>query len=96
MRRIIQKENKHVFIEKVEELKGYLEDEIGEKRIEEAKNDILSNYIAARIRLRHKDGVKGCSAEGHVSHILSSRMSSRPMGWSMKGAAKMSQLRAYH
>ena len=22
-----------------------------------------------------------CSAEGHVSHVLSARMSSRPMGW---------------
>lgn len=30
----------------------------------------------------NKEGVIGCSAEGHVSHVLSSRMSSRPMGWS--------------
>lgn len=37
----------------------------------------------------------GCSAEGQVSHILSSRLSSRPLGWSETGVAKMSKLRAY-
>lgn len=36
-----------------------------------------------------------CSAEGHVSHILSSRMSSRPMAWTEKGAEKMARIRAY-
>ncbi len=36
-----------------------------------------------------------CSAEGHVSHILSERMSSRPMAWTVKGADKMARLRAY-
>ncbi|MDG2764921.1 UPF0236 family protein, partial [Vibrio parahaemolyticus] len=30
-----------------------------------------------------------CSAEGHISHILSSRLSSRPMGWSVIGADEM-------
>lgn len=44
----------------------------------------------------HKEGVIGSSTEGHVSHILSSRMSSRPMGWSRKGAAQMAQLRTYY
>lgn len=47
------------------------------------------------MRLKHKDGLLGCSAEGHVSHILSDWMSSRPMGWSVRGAANMVQLRAY-
>jgi hypothetical protein len=36
----------------------------------------------------------GGSAEGHVSHILSARLSSRPMGWSKKGVDHMSYLRA--
>ena len=31
-----------------------------------------------------------------MSHVLSDRMSSRPMGWSVKGAAKMAQLRTYY
>ena len=51
--------------------------------------------MAAKLRLRHQNGVKGSSTEGHVSHVLSSRMSSRPMGWSIQGATKMAKLRAY-
>lgn len=37
-----------------------------------------------------------CSAEGHVSHVLSARLSSRPMAWSLAGAEKMAQLRAFY
>lgn len=44
--------------------------------------DLLSDY--------------GCSAEGHVSHVLSARMSSRPMAWSEAGADKMAKLRAFY
>lgn len=36
-----------------------------------------------------------CSAEGHVSHVLSERMSSRPMGWSKNGAERIASLRAF-
>ena len=52
--------------------------------------------MAARIRFINRKTVKGCSAEGHVSHVLSDRMSSRPMGWSRRGADKMCHLRAYY
>ena len=52
--------------------------------------------MEAKIRVSYKKALPGCSAEGHVSHVLSARMSSRPMGWSRTGAAKMSQLRAYY
>ena len=37
-----------------------------------------------------------CAAEGHVSHVLSARLSSRPMGWSLKGAERIAKLRAYY
>lgn len=37
-----------------------------------------------------------CAAEGHVSHVLSARLSSRPMGWSRTGAEKIAKLRAYY
>ena len=37
-----------------------------------------------------------CAAEGHVSHILSARMSSRPMAWSKDGAQRIARLRAYY
>lgn len=44
---------------------------------------------------QHDKVVQGCSAEGHVSHILSDRLSSRPKGWSKTGADRMSKLRCY-
>ena len=47
------------------------------------------------LRLKGDKSIIGCSAEGHVSHILAERMTSRPMGWSIKNADKMSKLRAY-
>lgn len=37
----------------------------------------------------------GSSTESHVSHVISARMSSRPMGWSKEGAKKLSFLRIY-
>ncbi len=66
------------------------------KRVTESRDYILSNWSAARARLLGKEAIRACSAEGHVSHVLSSRMSSRPMGWSRRGACKMGQLRCYY
>ena len=43
----------------------------------------------------HDKNVYGCSAEGHVSNVLSDRMSSRPMGWSEIGCDRMCKLRCY-
>lgn len=95
LRSIIRKGTKKEFKKKVRELEGHLENESGKKRMNDAEKYILSNWMPAKMRLKHKDGVKGSSTEGHVSHILSSRMSSRPMGWSRLGAEKMARLRAY-
>ena len=47
------------------------------------------------MRMERGDGVMGSSTEGHVSHVLSSRMSSRPMGWSHKGADSLCRIRIY-
>lgn len=55
---------------------------------------MLGNWAAIRRTLRNKL-VNGCSAESHVSHVLSDRLSSRPMGWSQTGADRMSKLRCY-
>lgn len=71
------------------------EDTAGHSRVTASKEYILNNWAAAQRRLRHRMGVIGCSAEGHVSHVLSDRMSSRPMGWSRTGADRMARLRAY-
>lgn len=99
LRRAIRYGTKTELCEIVERLKNALPEgstEAGVRRLEQSRDYILENWGAARLRLRHKDGVIGSSTEGHVSHVLSSRMSSRPMGWSRKGAAKMAELRAYY
>ena len=67
-----------------------------QRKTDEAADYILSNWSAAKLRLKKREGVVGSSTEGHVSIILSERMSSRPMGWSREGAGKMAELRAYY
>ena len=39
--------------------------------------------------------VLGSSTEGHVYHVLSSRMSTDPLGWSHHGASQMARFREY-
>lgn len=92
----IKYEKKSDFEAIVERLRDCLESETGIMRIEKSKEYILANWTAARLRLSRREGVIGCSAEGHVSHVLSSRMSSRPLGWSNVGMGKMAELRAYY
>ena len=45
------------------------------------------------IEIYETDGkyLKGCSAEGHISHVYADRMSSRPRTWSDDGIDKMSR-----
>ena len=62
--------------------------------IEKLQTYVLNNWSAVMLSL-HSEIVDGCSAEGHVSHMLSDRLSSRPMGWSQTGADRMSKLRCY-
>lgn len=95
LRTAIKHKTKKDFEDIVKRLEDCLRDDTGLKRIASAKEYILSNWTAGKLRLRHQNGVRGSSTEGHVSHILSNRMSSRPMGWSMQGATKMAQLLAY-
>ena len=63
-------------------------------KVEDLRKYVLGNWAAVRRTLRNKL-VYGCSAESHVSHVLSDRLSSRPMGWSQTGAERMSKLRCY-
>ena len=93
---MICKGTKKRFAERIEEIKEELWYPRGKKGIEEGKNYILKNWTSAKLRLLRESGIEGSSTEGHVSHILSDRMSSRPMGWSKKGMAKMAELRAYY
>ena len=54
---------------------------------------ILNNEEGIRNLYKNKEELHGCSAEGHISHIYSARMSSRPMGWKTENVDKMSKLR---
>lgn len=69
LRKAIRSETKREFEGVVERLEGYLENEVGLKRMVEAKGYILSNWTVAKLRLSRKDGVIGSSTEGHVSQI---------------------------
>ena len=69
--------------------------EADEKRMLKEMDYILNNFKAAQRRLSRDKVLVPCSAEGHVSHVLSSRMSSRPMAWSLAGADAIARLRAY-
>lgn len=79
----------------VEKIAEGTDTQAAEKRILDGLGYILRNFQAAKTRLRKEKGVLACSAEGHVSHVLSARMSSRPMAWSLAGADAMARLRAY-
>jgi len=98
IREIIRYKTKKEFKEYIEHIKSYLgKDEIRKAEIIDRERDyILKNWMPCKVRLSNRKQLPGCSAEGHVSHVLSSRMSSRPMGWSRTGAGKMGRLRAYY
>jgi hypothetical protein len=65
-----------------------------EKAVAECRSYLVNNWDAIQ-RAFHDKHVIGCSAEGHVSNVLSDRMSSRPMGWSKAGSDRMCRLRSY-
>lgn len=65
------------------------------KRLEESVGYLEKNWKGIRMRIKREEGVMGSSTESHISHVLSARMSSRPMGWSKEGAGKLSELRIY-
>ena len=64
------------------------------KMAQDCRRYIRLNWDGIMARRLYPDADLGVSAEGHVSHILSARLSSRPMGWSKKGVDQMSRMRA--
>lgn len=93
---IIKDNTKDEFRNAIAFLQKYATDDREKEKIADAGEYFLANWTAAKNRFVDRKHVKGCSAEGHVSHVLSSRMSSRPMGWSKLGATQMGKLRAYY
>ena len=63
--------------------------------VRDARRYMLNNWDGIDIKAEKGHEIVGCSAEGHVSHVFSDRLSSRPKGWSRLGAAQMSALRIY-
>lgn len=77
------------------EEKGKGLEEKKRKRLEESVGYLEKNWKGIRMRIKREEGVMGSSTESHIGHVLSARMSSRPMGWSKEGAGKLSELRIY-
>lgn len=86
--------HKHRSVELKEYLNTIIECANNPKPVQELKTFISWNWSAI-MRTLHDENVMGCSAEGHVSNVLSDRLSSRPKGWSKVGADRMSKLRCY-
>lgn len=63
------------------------------KRFESCRTYILGNWDS--VQNQNRKGYVECSAEGHVSHVLSHRLSSRPIAWSKLGSETIAKLRVY-
>lgn len=61
--------------------------------VKEAKTYIMNHW--RNIKHHYSKDYSGCSAEGHISHIYSDRLSSRPLGWSRDGVDQMARLRVF-
>ena len=92
----IRNKKKSDFLEIVDRLKACSKSDKTTERIMEAAGYIASHWTAAKLRLRRSEGVVGSSTEGHVYHVLSSRMSTLAMGWSRHGGSQMAHLREYY
>ena len=88
----IWKLNKQAVLGHLREALSLADTPARKKRIRETIRYIENNWdgIEAGVKNPHI----GCSAEGHVSHILAARLSSRPMAWSLQGAENMASMRA--
>ncbi len=78
-----------------ERIIGITETGSKKKAVEASRDYILGHWSAIMNGVRNKEDDIHCSAEGHISHIYADRMSSRPLGWSKRGADKMARLRVY-
>lgn len=75
------------------ELRKNAENEKIKEKVDSFRNYITTNWNG--IVVYQEEASRGSNTEGHVSHVLSSRLSSRPSGWSHEGLKAMAELRAY-
>jgi hypothetical protein len=91
----------YVYTKEKEKFNEYAKELIEAEKSESAKirkdnqrKYILNQWTWIISNLDNKEKYQlGCSAEGHVSHILAARMSSRPSSWTKKGLEAMTKLR---
>ena len=88
----IWKLNKQAVLNHLQEALSRAEELPRKKRIRDTIRYINNNWDGIESQVKHPH--VGCSAEGHVSHILAARLSSRPMAWSLQGAENMAAMRA--
>jgi hypothetical protein len=74
---------------------GKAETDSRKRTIENCYKYLANNWNGIKVYRDYGAYIVGCSAEGQVSHILSSRLSSRPMGWSRIGAHQIAHLRVH-
>lgn len=67
---------------------------VNEKPVTDLQTFVTNNW-GAIMRTLHNKEVEGCSAEGHINHLLSERLSTKALAWSQTGADAVSSLRAY-
>ena len=63
------------------------------KRKEKLLEYILNNQEGITNLYKNQKELHGCSAEGHISHLYSARLSSRPLGWKTENVNNVSKLR---
>lgn len=76
-----------------DELVNVCESNYKKKEIKEAKTYVQNHWES--VLENFSESYNGCSAEGHVSHILSDRLSWRPLGWVNIGVDQMSRIRTF-
>ncbi|MDF2656616.1 MAG: hypothetical protein K0R19_3090 [Bacillota bacterium] len=91
--RSIKREDKAYLKVVFETILDATEPETKAEAVKEAKTYILNHW--GNLKYHNANDYWGCSAEGHISHIYSDRLSSRPLGWSREGVDQMARLRVF-
>lgn len=91
--RALRKRDKEYLKVVFETILDMTESETKVEAVKEARRYILNHWES----LEHhcSEDYSGCSAEGHISHVYSDRLSSRPLGWSLEGVDQMARLRIF-
>lgn len=91
--RAVKREDKEYLKVVFETILDVTETETKAQAVKEAKTYIMNHW--ENIKHHYSEDYSGCSAEGHISHIYSDRLSSRPLGWSREGVDQMARLRVF-